>query len=548
MMMFRRALVVVIVAAVAVVTLWLWRVAPDAPAPTGQAPERVAVRLTGATVVLRRNGARQAEIAAERVEVSADRRTTAFAGHPRVVFFEYGEPTVSANASRIVLDNPSRFVRAEGGLRISTVGGDMLTAQSGFLEEATGAIELTGATLSAAVPGPRPSAAPRGQFASAAGLGQLRADHVRYDSRARVIVARGDILLVTGDVELRADQLRVSTANQTVAADGNVSVRRRGARLLAPTLRYDMRTETADAVGGVVLEEHRTTVQAPQMRFDLGRSLAVASGGVVVTHGQTVVSALKVRYDAGSAEVTAEGDVVVTRPGSRAAGQHLFVNLRRQQADLRVNVLLVHVSAMSTGGAAASASEEMVVTAGRLVFRWDASEAEAEENVQVALPGRIARADRMVYLEATNSLVLAGRVVLDQASDDRSARGGTLFPASGEQRGIASHTRMTCTSLTMSLRERDITADGPLTVTLRDRRVSGDHATYTEASRRLVVSGNVRLQEADGQRLRADRVVISLVDETIEADGNVLSEFVIRPYSGGSSSPTVPSPTATPSP
>ena len=46
--------------------------------------------------------------------------------------------------------------------------------------------------------------------------------------------------------------------------------------------------------------------------------------------------------------------------------------------------------------------------------------------------------------------------------------------------------------------------------------------------RSLVVTGNVHMQEADGRRLQADRVVISLVEETFEAEGNVQTQFTIR--------------------
>jgi lipopolysaccharide export system protein LptA len=88
--------------------------------------------------------------------------------------------------------------------------------------------------------------------------------------------------------------------------------------------------------------------------------------------------------------------------------------------------------------------------------------------------------------------------------------------------------RLTCTRLTMAVRERDVTAEGPVTVTQKDRSASGDRGAYTEATRLLVLSGNVHMQEADGRRLRADRVVISLVEETFEAEGNVQTEFVIR--------------------
>ena len=42
------------------------------------------------------------------------------------------------------------------------------------------------------------------------------------------------------------------------------------------------------------------------------------------------------------------------------------------------------------------------------------------------------------------------------------------------------------------------------------------------------MTGSVVLLDKDGRRLRADMVVISLADETVEATGNVVTEFILR--------------------
>jgi lipopolysaccharide assembly outer membrane protein LptD (OstA) len=120
--------------------------------------------------------------------------------------------------------------------------------------------------------------------------------------------------------------------------------------------------------------------------------------------------------------------------------------------------------------------------------------------------------------------------VLEQQTGEWLVREGVASPPTDPtgRAALASSMRLTCTRLTMAVRERDVTAEGPVTVTQKDRSASGDRGAYTEATRLLVLSGNVHMQEADGRRLRADRVVISLVEETFEAEGNVQTEFVIR--------------------
>jgi lipopolysaccharide assembly outer membrane protein LptD (OstA) len=155
----------------------------------------------------------------------------------------------------------------------------------------------------------------------------------------------------------------------------------------------------------------------------------------------------------------------------------------------------------------------------------------------------------MTYSEPSNRLVMIGHVILEQTSGDWLVREGvTATPREpAERQALASVTRVTCTRLTMTLRERDLVAEGPVSVTQMNRSASGDRGVYTEATRLLVVTGNVKMQDADGQRLRADRVVISLADETFEAEGNVQTEFVIRSSPAGGAGPTVrPSPTPGP--
>jgi lipopolysaccharide export system protein LptA len=75
---------------------------------------------------------------------------------------------------------------------------------------------------------------------------------------------------------------------------------------------------------------------------------------------------------------------------------------------------------------------------------------------------------------------------------------------------------------------RDLTADGSIRVEQEGRLATGAQAVYTGADRLLVVTGNVRVREADGSWLRADKVLISLADETFEAVGNVETEFSLK--------------------
>jgi lipopolysaccharide transport protein LptA len=383
-----------------------------------------------------------------------------------------------------------------------------------------------------AAPAPQPSPT---SATGVDGLGRLRADRIRYDARARLIVATGNVSLALGDLQIRADTLRLEQDAQVATAEGRVTVRQRESRLAAPVLRYELRTEMAEASGGVVLVQRDATIKAPRITFDLHNDVTAATGGVEVVQGDTTVTAGSLRHNARTGDVVADGGVTLTQPGSKVTGRRLQANLRTRRADVRGDVTLVRAPGPPPPGrpdqvATAVAKEETTITAARIVFGWDANEGEAEDHVVIRQKDRTAWADRLTYSEPSNRVVLTGHVVLEQQSADGLVHDGVTTPPPdpNERAALASITRMTCTRLTMAIRERDIVADGLVTVTQKDRSASGDQGTYTEATRLLVLSGNVRMQEADGRRLRADRVVISLVEETFEAEGNVQTEFVIH--------------------
>ncbi len=375
---------------------------------------------------------------------------------------------------------------------------------------------------------PAPSALPDTQ-------GRLRADRIRYDTKAQVIIATGNVSLVMGDLEIRAESLRLDQKPQVVTVEGRVQVQQRETRLTAAALRYEIKTEVADASGGVVLVQKDTTIRAPQMRFELRDEVTTATGGVEVVQDGGTLTAGSLRHQARTGDVVAEGGVKMVREGSTLVGRRLVANLNAKKADVRDEVTLVRAPGAPPAGSdrvvRALAKDETTVTAARIVFRWEPNEAEAEGGVVVRQKDKTAWAARMLYSEPANKLVLTGNVVVEQLSGEWLIREGLATPPRDpqEQQALKSVTRLTSSRLTMTLKERDIVAEGPVKVTQKDRWASGDHATYTEATHLLVVTGTVRMQETDGRRLQADRAVISLVDETFDAEGNVQTEFVIRP-------------------
>ncbi|OFX29609.1 MAG: hypothetical protein A2Z07_09760 [Armatimonadetes bacterium RBG_16_67_12] len=102
------------------------------------------MRVLEAKLVVRHQGVRQAEIEADRVEVSADRRTTTFTGRSRMVLFAGDLPVLAATGERITYDRSTQGVRAEGGLRLTTPDGATLVARTATWDAQSQVIVLAG--------------------------------------------------------------------------------------------------------------------------------------------------------------------------------------------------------------------------------------------------------------------------------------------------------------------------------------------------------------------------------------------------------------------
>jgi lipopolysaccharide assembly outer membrane protein LptD (OstA) len=290
--------------------------------------------------------------------------------------------------------------------------------------------------------------------APSADQGRLHADHVRYDARAGVYVAEGNVQLSLGDVEFRAQRLRLEQNTQTLYAFADVRITQGDVTLTALTVTYNLRSRIALALGRPVLVQGFTTVRAGRMEFDLEKNRTSARDGVTVTHKDVTVNTPQLQYDGGTGEALAE-DVVVSQPG------------------------------------------------------------------------RIVRARRLRYLPRTGRLELDGNVVVDQESGERLVEEG-LIQAPGDDEGrrlLVSRVMLTCDRLVILTEERTVQAEGRVNVTQETRFASATTAVYSDRDRRLTMMGDVVLRDMDGSRLRADMVVISLSAETVEATGNVVTEF-----------------------
>lgn len=119
-----------------------WLLLVPEPGRVGRSPATPSVGLKHAAIILRQRGQKQAEIAADRVEVSADGRTATFAGSPRARVFVGGRSALVLTADRVELDRVTSDVRVEGGIQITTSRGEVITAPRASWKQETGVLDL----------------------------------------------------------------------------------------------------------------------------------------------------------------------------------------------------------------------------------------------------------------------------------------------------------------------------------------------------------------------------------------------------------------------
>ena len=337
-----------------------------------------------------------------------------------------------------------------------------------------------------------------------AGPGRLKADRVRYDARTQTFYAEGNVILSIGDLVVASPQLRVDQRRRTVEATGGVVIRQAGTVLRARELLYEITARIAHVSGDVLLDQEGTSVSAGRMTLDVGAQVVRSRDGVRLTREGTTVSGDEMVTYLTTRRVEVAGRVVLRRPAGVPP-------------------------ATQDRAARTLAAQETRITAERMRFRWDANEAEAEGAVVLTQPDKTARADQVVYSEARGVIELLGRVEIEQRSGEWLVEGGvvgTPRDAAGAKAASAP-VHLWADRMVIRIESRDMQADGRVKVEQEGRVATGDRATYTERGQTIVVSGHVRLREADGSWLRADKVIIMIADETFEATGNVETEFTL---------------------
>lgn len=550
----------------------LWKVLPNPPVSEENAviPPRPRYELKRVGIVLRNKGSKQVQVRAEVVEVSSDLQLARFKGITEAILFEQGRPALRIKGDEILFNRRTRELLLRGPVEVTSAQGEHLAApEARWVQTAQRLIlpagvrlELNGGEVRAAelvadagmktlrfsggvqvaltrLSGSSPKGKTTGNATRAAGAeassavhGRLRAETVRYDARRKLYTAEGSVSLAVDDTTIRAARIQLALESQIAEAAGDVIVTRLDTTLKAPSVRYEIQKKVARASGGAILLQGGTSLQADQMQFDLESQVTSAEGGVRLKQRDLTLTATWLKYDATRKELFAGGGVRLEREGSVLVAQDLIANLDSRQAEAGGGVKLVVPPRKWEGtmedASSPVTSEETVIQARRMVFRWDPDGARAEGGVVIKQRASTAKAERASYEGEAGEIVLEGQVVVEQQVGQ--VKGGSPgSPKDAEAGGSTDSTAtLTCERLVLLLKGGDMRAEGKVTVSQRGRVARGDLATYTGRDRKIVLTGNAQIRTDDGGWLRADRVTFLLSEEVFEASGGVETEFTIK--------------------
>jgi lipopolysaccharide assembly outer membrane protein LptD (OstA) len=397
---------------------------------------------------------------------------------------------------------------------------------------------VVGVVLAVGASGPvraqQPLEAPQG------GPGKLQADYVRYDARNRLFEARGNVRLVTGDVTVTSETLVYEEKSRTAWAEGNARVVQGTTTLTAASVRYESESRVVHARQGVTVTQPDLTLRSEALVYDLRGQVVDAEGKVVVEQPDQTLRADTLNYRVRGKVVTAKGSVELKTKTATLTGETLWADLENKKATVTGPAKLVRKGGPPPRGReqdrvlVALAKEDTTFTAAEeFRFSWkETEEAEAKGDARVVQVDKEASGDFLRYSEREDRVELVGRARLHQRSGQWLVREKLVRPPETEEdrKTLETPATLTAERVVLFLGTRNAVAVGDVKVTQGERLATGDRAEYEDTSGRIVLSGRrVRLKREDGAWLEAQRVVLSMKEDTFEAFGSVETHFTVKP-------------------
>ena len=147
-------------------------------------------------------------------------------------------------------------------------------------------------------------------------------------------------------------------------------------------------------------------------------------------------------------------------------------------------------------------------------------------NLEVAQGKKIAVAKSGVYSQTRKELAMQGstKAIFEKANAILKEKTVKNLKNSDAKKILKEKTVLISDKLVFSTKTGDAKASGSIFITQQGREAKADYAEYNEKEENITLSGNVYLKKKTDW-VKAKKVVVSVIDETFEAFGEVEAEF-----------------------
>lgn len=264
--------------------------------------------------------------------------------------------------------------------------------------------------------------------------------------------------------------------------------RREWTKMTANYLKHIPKEKRSEITGNVALHKKDSSIYAQKIMIDHEQKVADISGNIKQTRKNGYLTCDNLKYFSDEERLKAEG--------------HVYLNL--SEGNIKTKVKAQQASLYSD-------INKDINIFGKL-------EAVQGKKFAVAKEG--------IYSQRKNELFMKGdtKAIFEKAQAILKEKTAKDLKSPEAKKILKEKTILTSDNLVFSTRTGDASASGSVFVSQKGREAKADHAEYNDKEEILTLTGNVFMKKKKDW-VSAKKVIVSVRDETFEAEGAVEAEF-----------------------
>jgi len=292
-------------------------------------------------------------------------------------------------------------------------------------------------------------------------------------------------------------------------------------RILSEQLTYDRQSELATLVGKVRIFQEDTTITTERVKHDAKGKISFIEVPFTLIQEKapdpkTTLNGDKMTFYHNEKRVFVEGSVKLKREGLPEAQPQEPTKREKVKTALK--------------------KEDTYIESEKMTYWTDRKDAEFTGKVHAYQKEKKATADHALLNNSQDKIFMDGNVVLTQIKGDWLVREGivdTSKPDAERDKMIKESTVMTGDKLEIDQRTNDAVMTGKIVkVEQKGRVATSERAVYSDKDQTITMTQNVKIRQASGDWINADKAVFHTDNDRFEAfggqDGQVETEFLLN--------------------